>query len=142
MLRSVRRPVLRGNPSVERPRPLAALPVAPHLAFESALRSVERAPGAVDTATRSLAISRAGFEPPQPFEAPESAEPAEALVDDAFATAVVSALRPTVAAAASPALAAVAPAPAQPTSVETAARAAPVRPGFFGWLTAPRFLHR
>ena len=86
ILRTVRRPVLRGNPSVERPEPVAAA----------------------------------------------RAEPV-AVVDDA-APIIASAL---------PAVEAVAPvALPRPTIVEPMPRAAPVRLGLFGWLTAPRFLHR
>lgn len=86
ILRTVRRPVLRGNPSVERPEPVAGA----------------------------------------------RAEPV-AVVDDA-APIIASAL---------PAVEAVAPvALPRPTIVEPMPRAAPVRLGLFGWLTAPRFLHR
>ena len=86
ILRTVRRPVLRGNPSVERQEPVAGA----------------------------------------------RAEPV-ALVDDA-APIIASAL---------PAVEAVAPvALPRPTIVEPMPRAAPVRLGLFGWLTAPRFLHR
>ncbi len=86
ILRTVRRPVLRGNPSVERQEPVAGA----------------------------------------------RAEPV-AVVDDA-APIIASAL---------PAVEAVAPvALPRPTIVEPMPRAAPVRLGLFGWLTAPRFLHR
>lgn len=77
VLRTVRLPVLRGNPSVERPAPVLAANAEP--------------PALVDA------------------PAPERIEP------------VV---------------------PPRPTLVEPLPRSAPVRLGFFGWLTAPRFLHR
>jgi len=93
----VRRPELRGNPSVERPAGAAAPPMAPAL-------------DVVDVVAT-------------PFAAvPSVAAPvvaAKPLARDALAPAV----------------------PPRPTIVEPPPRAAPARPGLFGWLT-PRFLHR
>ncbi|HEV7575978.1 MAG TPA: ParA family protein [Caldimonas sp.] len=90
LLRTVRRPVLRGNPSVERPEP-----------------------GAV--AARVV--------------------PVTALAD------VIDVVATPFPGAPAPVGNAVAPAP-RPASVEPLPRSAPARLGLFGWLTAPRFLHR
>jgi chromosome partitioning protein len=90
LLRTVRRPVLRGNPSVERPEP-----------------------GAV--AARVV--------------------PVTALAD------VVDVVATPVPGLPAPVGKALTPAP-RPAIVEPLPRSAPARPGLFGWLTAPRFLHR
>jgi chromosome partitioning protein len=89
ILRTVRRPVLRGNASVERPVAALAEPAA--------------------------------FDPPPVAAAVRVPEP----------TAPIAPIAP------------IAPAmPPRATVVEPALRSAPPRVGFFGWLTAPRFLHR
>jgi chromosome partitioning protein len=98
ILRTVRRPELRGNPAVERPAGAAAAPMAPALEV-------------VDVVATPFAA------------APRAAAP-------------LPATRPLVPAAIAPAVT------ARPTIVEPPLpRAAPARPGLFGWLT-PRFLHR
>ena len=105
ILRTVRRPELRGNPSVARPAGAAAPAMAPALDVVD----VVAAPfGAVASAAAPLAA-------------------AKPLGRVASAPAVA----PAVAPAAAP----------RPTIVEALPRAAPVRPGLFGWLM-PRFLHR
>jgi chromosome partitioning protein len=86
VLRAVRRPVLRGNPSVERREPLAAVRADAQGELELALAVAVEVAAPVRT------------EMPVPL--------------------------------------------ARPILVEPTPRSAPVRLGLFGWLTAPRFLHR
>lgn len=92
VLRTVRRPVLRGNPLVARPAP----------------------------ASEAAAAARPSVALPTPVAAAAMVDTVPALSDEAPARAVV----------------------ARAATVEPV-RAAPVRVGgLFGWLTAPRFLHR
>jgi chromosome partitioning protein len=92
VLRTVHRPALRGNPSVQRPDPAAA-------------------------AARAAPVATA------------------ADVVDVVATPFPG-VPASVGKAVAPAL------PPRPASGEPLARPTPVRLGLFGWLTAPRFLHR
>jgi len=95
ILRTVRRPELRGNPAVERPGPVLGSPAAPRGVIEdsSAIAAAEPA------------LARRAIAAPVPIDAATPLAP-------------------------------------RPTVVEPIPRPAPVRLGLFGWLTAPRFLHR
>ena len=102
VLRTVRRPELRRNPSVERPTAVPREPLATADAA-SANRLQAVAPRVESLLPRADPIART---------VQRSAPAAPAAV------------------------------PPRPIVVEPAPRSAPARLGLFGWLTAPRFLHR